>query len=74
MFPRDETASLCGFEARNLKTNKKVTGIVKEKEEAQNKYSDSIAEGKAAYLLEEEDRNFKASVGLLAPLVRFRWT
>jgi hypothetical protein len=66
LFPLDEGAAVCGFEA--LIDGTLVVGEVKEREEAFRMYDDAMAEGHGAYLLDEERADvFQASVGNLPP-------
>eukprot|EP01114_Cavostelium_apophysatum_P020329 TRINITY_DN6787_c0_g1_i1.p1 TRINITY_DN6787_c0_g1~~TRINITY_DN6787_c0_g1_i1.p1 ORF type:complete len:1084 (-),score=265.41 TRINITY_DN6787_c0_g1_i1:21-3155(-) len=71
-FPVDSEASVNSFAAVNLKTGAKIQGVIMERERAADKYSDTIAAGKPAYMMEEDStsdtrKQFKASIGLLAP-------
>ena len=52
VFPLDDEAAVCGFEA--YINDKHVVGVVKEKEEAKREYKKAIAEGHGAYLMDEE--------------------
>eukprot|EP01114_Cavostelium_apophysatum_P015582 TRINITY_DN4275_c0_g1_i1.p1 TRINITY_DN4275_c0_g1~~TRINITY_DN4275_c0_g1_i1.p1 ORF type:complete len:1415 (+),score=245.00 TRINITY_DN4275_c0_g1_i1:68-4312(+) len=62
IFPMDERAAVCGFEAAI--GEKRIRGSMRLKQQAQSEYSDSIAMGHGAYLLEQEtDSIFKASIG-----------
>ncbi len=66
VFPVDETAAVCGFEA--LIDDVHVVGEVKEKDEAFEIYDDAIAEGHGAYLLDQERPDvFTASIGNIPP-------
>jgi len=66
MFPLDERAAVCGFEAEIQ--GKRVIGIAKEKEQAQREYNAAIARGDGAYLLEEKKADiFKVKVGNIPP-------
>ena len=66
VFPLDEMAAVCGFEA--FINGKHVIGIVKEKEEARREYKEAISRGDGAYLMEEETPDvFTVSVGNLPP-------
>jgi hypothetical protein len=51
MFPMDNFAAVCDFEA--VVDGKKIKGKVKENEEAKEEYDDAISSGKGAFLLEE---------------------
>ena len=52
MFPLDDHAAVCGFEA--FINDKHVIGVVKEKEEAKQEYRQAVAAGHGAYLMNEE--------------------
>jgi len=66
VFPLDEGATVCGFEA--VIEGTLVVGEVKEREEAFRIYDDAVAAGHGAYLLDEERPDvFQASVGNLPP-------
>lgn len=52
MFPLDEKAAVCGFEA--FINDKHVVGTVKTKEIAQKEYQEAVREGHGAYLMQEE--------------------
>ena len=66
VFPLDEGAAVCGFEA--LIDGTLVVGEVKEREDAFKKYDDAIERGDGAFLLDEERPDvFQASVGNLPP-------
>ncbi|XP_071492982.1 protein mono-ADP-ribosyltransferase PARP4-like [Diadema antillarum] len=66
VFPLDECAAVCGFEA--YINGKHVVGVVKEKEEAKTSYQKAVREGHGAYLMEEEASNiFSITVGNLPP-------
>ena len=51
MFPLDEHAAVCEFEAEIQ--GKKVIGVVKGKEQATVEYNQAIRRGDGAYLLEQ---------------------
>ena len=51
MFPLDEHAAVCEFEAEIQ--GKKIVGVVKEKEQAAREYAQAIRQGDGAYLLEQ---------------------
>lgn len=53
VFPLDESAAVCGFEA--YINDKHIVGKVKEKTEAREEYKQAIERGDGAYLLEEEE-------------------
>lgn len=66
VFPLDEGAAVCGFEA--VIDGTLVVGEVKEREEAFRAYDDAMERGDGAYLLDEERPDvFQASVGNLPP-------
>ena len=52
VFPLDENACVCGFEA--FINGKHIVGEVKEKEKAHREYREAIKEGHGAYLMDEE--------------------
>ncbi len=66
VFPLDEGAAVCGFEA--IVDGTLVVGEVKEREQAFRDYDDAIEKGHGAFLLDEERPDvFQASVGNLPP-------
>jgi Ca-activated chloride channel homolog len=66
VFPIDEGAAVCGFEAVANGTH--YVGEVLEREAAFEKYDDAMAAGHGAYLLDEERPDvFTASIGNLPP-------
>ncbi len=66
VFPLEEGAAVCGFEARI--GDKIVRGRVEEREKAFEIYDDAMADGDGAFLLDQERPNvFTASVGGLRP-------
>ena len=66
VFPLDEGAALCGFEA--IIDGTLVVGEVKEREAAFKMYDEAMEQGHGAYLLDEERPDvFQASVGNLPP-------
>src|SRR5262245_14676724 len=66
VFPLDESAAVCGFEA--LVDGTRIGGTVKEREEAVEEYDDGIAAGHGAYLLDQEKPDvFTASLGNIPP-------
>ena len=66
VFPLDEGAAVCGFEA--IIDGTLVVGEVKEREDAFRMYDDAIEHGHGAFLLDEERPDvFQASVGNLPP-------
>ena len=66
VFPLDEGAAVCGFEA--MIDGRLVVGEVKESEDAFRRYDDAMERGDGAFLLDEERPDvFQASVGNLLP-------
>ncbi len=66
VFPLEEGAAVCGFEA--VIDGVHVVGRVKEREEAFEDYDDAMEAGYGAYLLDEERPDvFTASIGNLPP-------
>ena len=66
VFPLDEGAAVCGFEA--VVDGTLVVGEVKEREDAFKMYDDAMERGDGAFLLDEERPDvFQASVGNLPP-------
>jgi Ca-activated chloride channel family protein len=66
VFPLDEGAAVCGFEA--IVDGTLVVGEVLEREKAFEMYDDAIEHGHGAFLLDEERPDvFQASVGNLPP-------
>jgi hypothetical protein len=66
VFPLDEAAAVCGFEA--IIDGTLVVGEVKDREEAFDLYDQAMERGHGAYLLDEERPDvFQASVGNLPP-------
>ena len=66
VFPLNEGAAVCGFEA--VVDGTLVVGEVQEREKAFETYDEAIAEGHGAFLLDEERPDvFQASVGNLLP-------
>lgn len=66
VFPLEDGAAVCGFEA--IIDGTLVVGEVKEREEAFRMYDDAMEGGHGAYLLDEERPDvFRASVGNLPP-------
>lgn len=66
VFPLDEGAAVCGFEA--IIDGTLVVGEVKERETAFKMYDDAMEQGHGAYLVDEERPDvFQASVGNLPP-------
>jgi hypothetical protein len=52
VFPLDELAVVCGFEA--FINGKHVIGVVKEKETAHKEYKQAVSEGHGAYLMDQD--------------------
>ena len=52
VFPLDDMAAVCGFEA--FINGKHIVGQVKEKEQAHREYKEAISKGHGAYLMDEE--------------------
>jgi hypothetical protein len=66
VFPLDEKAAVCGFEA--LIGAKRIVGRVKEKEKARREYKEAVERGHGAFLMEQDEPNvFTVSVGNLPP-------
>ncbi|XP_015756071.1 PREDICTED: poly [ADP-ribose] polymerase 4-like [Acropora digitifera] len=66
VFPLDDMAAVCGFEA--FINDKHIVGEVKEKEQAHKEYREAISQGHGAYLMDEETPDvFTVSVGNLPP-------
>jgi Ca-activated chloride channel homolog len=66
LFPLDEAAAVCGFEA--IVDGTLVVGEVKPREEAFAAYDDAMQRGDGGFLLDEERPDvFQASVGNLPP-------
>ena len=68
IFPLDEQAAVCGFQATI--DGQTIVAEVQEKDEARNTYDDAISSGQSAFLLEESDESsdiFQISVGNLPP-------
>jgi Ca-activated chloride channel homolog len=66
VFPLDEGAAVCGFEA--IVDGAHIVGEVKEREEAFQIYDEAMERGHGAFLLDEERPDvFQASVGNLPP-------
>ncbi|KAK7168904.1 hypothetical protein R3I93_005027 [Phoxinus phoxinus] len=66
VFPLEETAAVCGFEA--FINGKHVVGKVKEKEQARKEYRQAIEKGHGAYLMDQDAPDvFTISVGNLPP-------
>ena len=55
IFPLDEQAAVCGFQATI--DGRTIVAEVQEKQEAQDTYDDAISSGHSAFLLEESDES-----------------
>ncbi|KAM6955132.1 protein mono-ADP-ribosyltransferase PARP4 [Lycodopsis pacificus] len=66
VFPLDDSAAVCGFEA--FINGKHVVGQVKEKEAARREYKQAVEKGHGAYLMDQDAPDvFTISVGNLPP-------
>ncbi|XP_055361012.1 protein mono-ADP-ribosyltransferase PARP4 isoform X2 [Betta splendens] len=66
VFPLDESAAVCGFEA--FINGKHIVGQVKEKETARKEYKQAVEKGHGAYLMDQDAPDvFTISVGNLPP-------
>uniref|UniRef100_A0A3B3BZ84 Poly [ADP-ribose] polymerase n=1 Tax=Oryzias melastigma TaxID=30732 RepID=A0A3B3BZ84_ORYME len=66
VFPLDNSATVCGFEA--FINGKHVVGQVKEKETARKEYKQAVEKGHGAYLMDQDAPDvFTISVGNLPP-------
>ncbi|XP_027444657.1 protein mono-ADP-ribosyltransferase PARP4 isoform X6 [Zalophus californianus] len=66
IFPLDDKAAVCGFEA--FINGKHIVGEVKEKEAAHHEYREAISQGHGAYLMDQDAPDvFTVSVGNLPP-------
>lgn len=66
VFPLDEAAAVCGFEASIGGTRVRAEAL--EREQAFERYDDALASGLGAYLLDQERPDvFSASIGNLPP-------
>ncbi|EGW11527.1 Poly [ADP-ribose] polymerase 4 [Cricetulus griseus] len=52
IFPLDDKAAVCGFEA--FINGKHIVGEIKEKEEAKQEYREAISQGHGAYLMDQD--------------------
>ncbi|KAH0625127.1 hypothetical protein JD844_033266 [Phrynosoma platyrhinos] len=69
VFPLDDTAAVCGFEA--FIKGKHIIGEVKEKEKAHQEYREAVSRGDGAYLMDQDAPDiFIVSVGNLPPLTK----
>ncbi|XP_006832122.1 PREDICTED: poly [ADP-ribose] polymerase 4-like [Chrysochloris asiatica] len=66
IFPLDDKAAVCGFEA--FINGKHIVGEVKEKNKAHQEYQEAIRKGHGAYLMDQDAPDvFTVSVGNLPP-------
>lgn len=68
IFPLDEDAAVCGFQA--IIDGRTIVAEVQDEEEALGTYEDALSSGQSAFLLEESDESsdmFQISVGNLPP-------
>uniref|UniRef100_G3VDU7 Poly [ADP-ribose] polymerase n=1 Tax=Sarcophilus harrisii TaxID=9305 RepID=G3VDU7_SARHA len=66
VFPLDDKAAVCGFEA--FINGKHIIAEVKEKEEAHQEYREAISQGHGAYLMDQDSPGvFTVSIGNLPP-------
>eukprot|EP00062_Callorhinchus_milii_P019744 gi/632974631/ref/XP_007903786.1/ PREDICTED: LOW QUALITY PROTEIN: poly [ADP-ribose] polymerase 4 [Callorhinchus milii] len=66
VFPLDDTAAVCGFEA--FINGKHIIGQVKEKQQAHREYRQAIKQGHGAYLMDQSAADvFTISIGNLPP-------
>lgn len=68
IFPLDEKAAVCGFQA--IIDGRTIVAEVQDKKKAQDTYDDAISSGQSAFLVEESDESsdiFQISVGNLPP-------
>ncbi|XP_006915899.1 poly [ADP-ribose] polymerase 4 [Pteropus alecto] len=66
VFPLDDKAAVCGFEA--FINGKHIVGEIKEKEAAHQEYREAISQGHGAYLMDQDAPDvFTVSVGNLPP-------
>jgi len=66
VFPLDEAAAVCGFEAEI--DGRRVVAHVEEREKAFEAYDEALAAGHGAYLLDQETPDvFTASLGNIPP-------
>ncbi|KAK3702964.1 hypothetical protein QZH41_012402 [Actinostola sp. cb2023] len=68
VFPLDEEAAVCGFQATI--DGRTIVAEIQEKQEARDTYDDAISSGHSAFLLEESDESsdiFQINVGNLPP-------
>ncbi|KAK3709333.1 hypothetical protein QZH41_019194, partial [Actinostola sp. cb2023] len=68
VFPLDEEAAVCGFQATI--DGRTIVAEIQEKQKARDTYDDAISSGHSAFLLEESDESsdiFQINVGNLPP-------
>ncbi|XP_078078208.1 protein mono-ADP-ribosyltransferase PARP4 isoform X2 [Mustelus asterias] len=66
VFPLDDAAAVCGFEA--FINGKHIIGQVKEKQQAHHEYQQAIKQGHGAYLMDQASADvFTISIGNLPP-------
>ncbi|XP_037012851.2 protein mono-ADP-ribosyltransferase PARP4 [Artibeus jamaicensis] len=66
IFPLDDKAAVCGFEA--FINGKHIVGEIKEKDAAHQEYREAISQGHGAYLMDQDVPDvFTVSVGNLPP-------
>ncbi|XP_059540128.1 protein mono-ADP-ribosyltransferase PARP4 isoform X2 [Myotis daubentonii] len=66
IFPLDDKAAVCGFQA--FINEKHIVGEIKEKEAAHREYREAISQGHGAYLMDQDAPDvFTVSVGNLPP-------
>lgn len=68
IFPLDEDAAVCGFQA--IIDGRTIVAELQDEEEALGTYEDALSSGQSAFLLEESDESsdmFQISVGNLPP-------
>lgn len=68
IFPLDEDAAVCGFQA--IIDGRTIVAELQDEEEALDTYDDAVSSGQIAFLLEESDESsdtFQISVGNLPP-------
>ncbi|XP_054995973.1 protein mono-ADP-ribosyltransferase PARP4 isoform X2 [Sorex araneus] len=66
IFPLDDKAAVCGFEA--FINGKHIVGEIKEKEEAHQEYREAVSQGHGAYLMDQDSADvFTVSIGNLPP-------
>ena len=69
LFPLNDTATVCGFEA--FIGDKHIIGVCKEKEQAHTEYREAVEAGQGAYLIDQETQElFRVNIGNLPPKCR----